>query len=179
MVDELYHLKFRADGFPDINYHFPDLEVNKAVLLSIDETFRETVEHWLFFPSIRKMGIDPASARKAAIRAGEYKTIDLTDVRNLAYRYYETKLLIDDATLVSQLAAWYKANGLTDALEKGEELSRLVTDSNPRTPEGEVSTYIKILNAVPESTARFQLESWKDVTLGTFRWRIVIIRISK
>ncbi len=177
IVHELFHLKFRADGFADVNYYFPDLEINKDVLLSIDNTFLQTVEHWMFFPAIRKMGIDPADHHKAALRAGEYKTIDRTDVRTLAYRYYDAKLLVNDANLVGQLTAWYKANGLTDATEKGEELARLVTSSNPRTPEDEISTYIKVLNAVPEISTRFQLDSWKEVMLGSFRWRIAVIRI--
>lgn len=177
VVHELFHLKLRANGFADINYYFPDLQINKDVLLGIDQTFLQTVEHWMFFPAIRKMGIDPAAHRKAVLRAGEYKTVDRTDLRTLAYRYYDAKLLVDDTSLVGQLTAWYKANGLTAAMEKGEQLATLVTDSNPKTPEDEISTYIKILNSVPENSAEFQLDSLREVMLGSFRWHIAIIRI--
>ena len=179
MVHELFHLKFRADGFPDINYYFPDLEINKNVLLSIDHTFLEVVERWMFFPAMRKMGVDPAAGYKVALRAGEYKTIDNTDMRTLVFRYYETKLLVDDPQLVGQLITWYKANGLTEALNEGEGLVRVVTSSNPKTPEEEVSTYIKVLNRVPGITAQFELESREEVMLGSFRWRIAVIRISR
>lgn len=177
IVHELFHLKFRADGFADINYYFPDLQISKDVLLSIDNTFLQTVEHWMFFPAIRKMGIDPAAHHKAALRAGEYKTIDRTDIRSLAYRYYDAKLLVDNANLVGQLTSWYKAKGLSEAIVKGEELVGLVTNSNPKTPEDEILTYVKVLNAVPEINAGFQLDSWNQVMLGSFKWRIAVIRI--
>lgn len=177
IVHELFHLKFRAAGYADVNYYFPDLSINKDVLLSIADTFLQTVEHWMFFPAIRKMGIDPTAHLKATLRAGEYRTIDRTDLRTLAYRYYDTTLLVDDANLVSQLSAWYKANGLTDAITKGEELVGLVTNSNPRTPEDEIATYVKILNAVPAISTRFELDSWREVLLGSFRWRVAVIRI--
>ncbi len=177
IVHELFHLKFRAAGFADVDYYFPDLTINKDVLLSIDNTFLQTVEHWMFLPAIRKMGIDPTAHHKAALRAGEYRTVDRTDLRTLAYRYYDTKLLVDDANLVSELSAWYKANGLTDAIAKGEELVGLVTDSNPGTPTDEISTYLKILNAVPGISTRFELDSWKEGLLGSFRWHVAVIRI--
>lgn len=177
IVHELFHLRFRAAGFADVSYYFPDLTINKDVLLSIANTFLQTVEHWMFFPAIREMGIDPTAHLKAALRAGEYRTIDRTDLRTLAYRYYDTKLLVDNANLVSQLSAWYKANGLTDAIAKGEELVGLVTNSNPRTPKDEIATYVKILNAVPGISTRFELDSWREVLLGSFRWHVAVIRI--
>lgn len=178
IVHELFHLKFRANGYVDLQYYFPDLQINDEILLSLDKTFLQTVEHYMFFPDIRKMGIDPTAHYKTAIKAGDYKNKDITNKRDMVYYYYNAKLLVNDNLIIRRLTSWYKSNGLSDELVMAEQLIALVKEVNPKTPEEEVLTYVKVLNAVGE-TAKFELSKYSDVMLGSFKSRRAVILIKQ
>lgn len=168
LVHELFHLKLKAEGFPVFIW---DGGKNLDPLRELNAYFVDSIEHRIFYPLIRKMGIDPTAHTKALIRAGEYQnSVPMT-------WYYTAKLLLDEPELIDEMSQWYEKNARSE-MTTAARLAGIVTAMNPQTPEDKVRTVISLLNAIPDTGARFEESQWGERSLGTFRERTVRINIS-
>jgi hypothetical protein len=176
IVHELFHLKFQADGFSRFRWILQG-RVNEEMVTFIHVTFMDATEHYMFFPAIRKMGIDPSANLKASIQAGDYMILNRGDVTASTAYYYRATLLVDDMKIIAELANWYEKNGLNDALQTGEELAATVKNLNPKTPEDLLSAQLKVLKAVPGLTDRYEFKGGSEETLGLFTRRLANITV--
>ena len=184
-VHELFHPKLRSEGFPVLVFELPQgnaTESNQLFLQWVSFHLRDPIEHWMFFPQMRKMNIDPdqelRSEFQEALRTGTFSGLKpATEREALALYYVKAALQLTDPAILSRVRAWYVQKGWKLPMERGEQLRRWVTEEAPRTPKDEISVFVRCINFLLDGTAKFELVSWDSLKLGTFSQVTVTIRI--
>ena len=179
VVHELFHLKLKADGFPATRYILAtniENKQNREFLAAVDLMLFETIEHWIFYPEMRAMGIDPSPELTAVAESGDYKTLDQNDFRKLALYYLRANLLIEDQAILSVMTEWYHDNQRA-ALGAAGRLMAIVKDSNPKTPKEEIVTYTKCYNFLFKGVSRLEEEKWTAETFGKTKINIAPLRL--
>ncbi|HSE88594.1 MAG TPA: hypothetical protein VLJ79_20410, partial [Candidatus Binatia bacterium] len=64
IVHELSHLRLRAAGFPTLE--FTGIEHN--ISQWIEDNLYDTVQHWIMYPDLRKLGYTPDAAKKRDVK---------------------------------------------------------------------------------------------------------------
>jgi hypothetical protein len=175
IVHELCHLKFRAAGFPTIK--FDGIEPN--VSQWIDEKLYDTVQHWVMYSYLRKLGYLPEAAAKReierAIAAGRF-TDEPLPPSEIIFRYMRAALESSDSLLIDRLSEWYLRRGWDAQLNKARRAVQLIQSANPTTGEKAVQALIEAANVVFDPYLRFELERWEATESGSVAHRQVVIR---
>ena len=185
IVHELFHLKLRAEGYPE-SWHFnmPDQENTddneRALSLVIRELYF-AIEHWIFYPEMRKMKIDPNVEFSAEFEQTRKKPgffyVARPPKQGGAFYYLKAALQFDDPKRLETVIKWYESNGWNESLELGQQLTKQVIDNNPGTPESAVTTFMDCLNLIYRGMFVFSFEGWKSQKKGNLDFKIAVIRM--
>jgi hypothetical protein len=186
IVHELYHLKLYADGYPVIRIEYPPrrpTEKQQARIRFLISEVYNTIEHWMFYPEMRKMGLVPdGSVRSTAelILEGDDQedTPGVTRGDMLALDYFEAALLLDDTQLFARLENQYNVKRWTEALQKGRDMAGIVSSSSPSTPEGAVRTLMRCLEILDRSGNGYELTRWETEKRGSHTLRRIYIKVA-
>jgi hypothetical protein len=137
LVHELFHLQFRAKGFPQRFQVSVSRNTNKQPVQQVAEELGSLIEHRLFYPQMRGMGFDPTRQYREGLEAllSEDKLYGPPAAAKRAVTYAEVSLLIQDPAITKRVEAWYARQGWTDQLRRGKRLVHYLATFNPDTPE--------------------------------------------
>lgn len=185
VVHELFHLKLFATGFPIIVYEvLPEAKTpaNLVFLTWIGFHLHDPILHWIFYPQMRQLGVDPdVELRQEFLQAlakGSFENLKpATQEEALALYYFKATLQLNDPKILARLADWYKREKWDAPLAMGKEMAEMVKRSSPRTPEQAIDVFVRCLNLLLKNSASFQISGWTSDQLGAHQQRIVVIRV--
>jgi hypothetical protein len=185
IVHELLHLKLRTEGFASLAFELPpgkNTESNRTYLQWIGFHLRDPIQHWIVYPRMRAMGLDPDPELKTefreAIRIGDFRgTNEITGKEARAMYYLKAALQIDDSPLLQQVSDWYQRKGWEDSLSIGREMTKLVLQAQPKSPSDEMRTFVKCANILLADTANFQFAGFQQILLGHHVQNVARIKV--
>jgi hypothetical protein len=172
IVHELSHLRLRAAGFPTIEFN----GIERNISQWIDENIYDTIQHWIMYPYLRKLGYSPDGARKREVEraiAENRFTDEPLPPSDIIFRYLRVALESSDSLLIDQFSEWYLRRGWDTQLKKARSLVQFIKDTNPATPEQAVHSVIEVANVLFEPYLTFQVERWGAKQMGVDRHVIV------
>jgi hypothetical protein len=179
VIHELMHLKLKSQGFPAV--YFASSSVSPEFLGWATLTIKDSIEHWIFYPEIRKMGFKPdpemAVDLRDAINHDRFQA-DLPPEsahHALAIYYFEAMLLIDDECLKKDTTEWYRRKEWVSEMKLGQAMANIVLERRPDTPEEETSTFVDCLNLLLDGKVAFDKGSWSNLQRGNVSIRSVLI----
>lgn len=172
VVHELWHLKLKLSGFPlGIRYRFPEgrgTDANKQYMQWIGLHLRDPIEHYIFYPKMRKMGIEPDRELKGelldAMKNDRFPNLVPGPNEGTARALYFLKARLQlepDRVLLAKLSAWYTKQGWEADRVVGERIAGYVTQSSLDTEEQEINVFLRCINDLLKSSARFVLHDWE------------------
>jgi len=182
IIHELFHFKLRAVGYPTLLWKFPpswNTETNRNALTQLAMQLHDPVLHYIFYPQIRGMGLDPFIQRTPAERALKDKEfLARMDTGAVALFYFKIRLETGrEEPLLRRLESAFEGTPNSAGVELGKRLSRLVVDANPKTPEDDARTFVSCLNVFYEGRFHFKQHPFTTRQLGNFTERIAVIEI--
>jgi hypothetical protein len=184
ILHELMHINQWIHGFPkEVEFRYGTL-MSQATIARlrwvINPFFFDAIDHFVFFPRMRRMGVDPYATSRPLIREAvglgrpPTEIIELAkanEVESQAIWIFKVALEADDPAVVTAIE---KTPGLNnEALRIGKALARIVTSRNPQTPEDVASTRIAALNCLLGKVGSFSFSGWTDIKKG----RIVVRKL--
>jgi hypothetical protein len=164
IAHELLHLQMASDGYAySIEPRFSAASItpeNLALFRRTAEVVHNGVLHWMLFPKLRSMGLNPSKefgeelAQTFFIRAGAADTMTQQD---LALNFFKASVEIDDPEIPEKLAARYVASGWQGPLDTGRALAEIVTNSRPDSPQRELDLFLVCMNRLFKDTAAFSV----------------------
>lgn len=188
LAHELMHLMLRSEGYADVLHLMPDgsaptgiaaLELNSALLL-----IRDPIEHWIFAPRLKKLGLNPdqynVERMRGFLKDGQFRGLaPATEDSMRAVFYYEAVLVLDhDPDLLQQIKDRYERNGWLKEREIGESMAAVVLQAQPSSPEEEISCYVACCNLIFAGKVHFAVTGWDTREMGSFKQRLVYIATS-
>ena len=158
IVYELYHLKLRAAGFPRTEFKGIERDLSRWV----DENLYDTIQHWIIYPHLRKLGYSPDASKKRDVERviSENKfTDEPLPPSDIISRYFRVALELGDPLLIDQFTKWYLRRGWDAQLKKARSLVQFIKDTNPTTAEQAVQSVIEVANILFEPYLTFQVEN--------------------
>lgn len=134
IVHELSHLRLRAAGFPTTEFSGIEADISRW----IHENLYETIQHWIMYPHLRKLGYSPDAAKKRDVERviSENKFSDEPlPPSDIISRYVRVALEANDPLLIDQFGQWYLRRGWATHLKKARNLVQFVKNTNPVTAE--------------------------------------------
>jgi hypothetical protein len=133
IAHELFHLKLIAEGFPFYSFQ-PPPDVDQTMFMFAAGALTDVLEHRLFFPQMRSMGLDPTTKQRRDLELIMHQ--DDKGWNNPIYaaiHYLEHALQDNNDALVEKIDGWYRRRGWTQALDLGKKMKALILLHNPRT----------------------------------------------
>lgn len=160
VVHELFHLQLRALGFPqDFAITVPP-SIDGNILQLAARDISAMLEHRLFYPKMRQMGLDPTKAYRDEVEnhiAHERPPSYSSRYPQLLVIDYATVLLvINDPPLTRRMRMWYAQHGWQDALRRGRNLANYILRLNPDTPPKMRTALSESLKTVFNDTIEIQ-----------------------
>lgn len=187
IVHELYHLKLYAEGYPVIRIEYPadwNEEKEQARVRFIIAQLYDTIEHRIFYPRMREMGLAPDDTLKRNVELtlrGEAEEEDvpgLTRRDALAIEYFKAALLMEDEPLLERLTNHYRGRRWDEALNIGSGMAELVKRAQPSTPDGAVTTLLRCLAVIERSVNAYELYGWETEKIGQHDRRRVYLKVT-
>jgi len=180
IVHELFHLKMKAEGYPLIRIDPEAVSPEEYQFLL--ETVRlvfDPIEHRLFDPKIRAMGLDPDAEIEEHFRAAEPRP----DARGYT-NYYQRAITMMRVVLecspqtALRIERSYKFHGWDSALNTGRDMAALVAAVKQYSPDDELVIYIKCLNRLLGDRADIRRLGWEDERHGQVVYRVALLRVT-
>lgn len=171
IVHELFHHKYGTATFEFRFYAGWGSTSDVAFVQFLLDHVYSSIQHWMFFPEIRGMGLNPDGEVRFGIEKlleWDKFTADVAGVRPLEARaaiYFKAAMNIDDPALLARFARWYESKGWGEALAVAGRLIRVVREARPKTIEEAARVFVRCL-------AHFQREDAKFVFAGRTAKRI-------
>jgi hypothetical protein len=129
LAHELYHLKFRKQGYPRyVPGSFGNFEINPEAFGLLVSEVRDSIQHVIFFPEIRKLGLDPTLNLRAiyrqALRRGDIEKIPIPQLRAIVYM--RVALEAGDPALLTETEKVYRKADWGESINLGRELITIV-----------------------------------------------------
>ncbi len=184
---ELMHLALRAEGYPLVIHKLPGgAEPTGAVAVDLNRNLlliRDPVEHWIFAPRMKKLGVNPnqdgIERMEAFLKDGEFKGISpaFRLYMHTVYFFQAVLMLVDDPDLLRQIRARYVSNGWQRESELGQTMADVVLTSKPSTPEEEVAAYVACSNLILRKV-HLSVSKWTERQLGSFSEKIAVVDLA-
>jgi hypothetical protein len=162
IAHELLHLQMVSEGYAySIEPRFSSGSVtpeNLALFRRTAEVVHNGVLHWMFYPKLRSMGMNPSEefgrqlAETFFIRAAAADAMTEQDLS-----FFKASVEIDDPEIPERLAAHYLASGWQGPLDTARAMTEPVTTGRPDSPQREVDVFIACMNRLFEETAVFSV----------------------
>ncbi len=184
---ELMHLALRAEGYPNVVHKLPGggepagalaRDLSRNLLL-----IRDPIEHWIFAPRMKKLGIDPnqdgIERMHAFLKEGDFRGIsaDLRLYMRTVYFFQAVLILVDDPDLLQLIRYRYQRNGWQRESELGQKMADVVLTKKPSTPEEEVACYVACSNLILRKV-QLSVSKWTERRLGTFTENVAVIDLA-
>ena len=177
VLHELLHINQWAHGFPrDVGFSYGSLRSQAAITRLkpvIGPFFFDTIDHFVFFPRMRRMGVDPYATARLLLREEivldrlPTEIVELAkanEIESHAIWTFKVALEADDPNIVT---ASEESRGLNnEGLRIGKALAQIVTARNPQTPDEVASTRIAALNCLLGKQGRFSFSGWTEKKKG-------------
>jgi hypothetical protein len=164
IAHELLHLQMVSEGFAySIEPRFSSGSVtpeNLALFRRTAEVVHNGVLHWMFYPKLRSMGMNPSEEFGGQLAETFFiKTAaaDAMTERDLALNFFKASVEIDDPEIPERLAAHYLASGWQEPLDTGRTMAESVTNGRPDSPQREVDVFLACMNRLFNETAAFSV----------------------
>jgi len=185
IVHELYHFILRAQGYPVLQWLFPqdmDTGANRAAFKQLNMQLHDPILHYIFYGEVRAWGINPGETfEKRTIQALEDNTL-ATTLTNMgkeavALYYFKIRLEINNPMLFQRLVELLERKQKQSGIKFGKKLTQIVLNANPQSPEADIKTLIDCLNTFYEGTLHFKQHPWKSRQLGMHTQQLAPIEI--
>ena len=185
IVHELFHLKLKTKGFPIIAWKFPPGQKTPSNIEFVSwlrKFVMDPLQHYIFYPEMRELGIMPDSFEKAefeqAILDNNFKGINEAS-KNLTITLYYLKALLEftDHDLLVRIGSWYEKNGWHSQLKLGKEFYEKVIESKPINPQNISTVFLQIINSLCQDSAYFEFQELGSRTMGAFKEPLVVIKV--
>lgn len=183
IAHELFHLKLKKEGFAKSYLFLPSEKLSETEEIRLTkhvyQLLRQPILHFIFYPEMKKLGLIPNINIEEQIRKeiSEDRFINKIDYFEINVLYYLKYLLeINDDLLLSKINTIYGKQNLTNELNMGQELANIIIESNPKTPEEEVNTFIKCINQLYNNKYKF---SFQEIIATENGDTIALIKVKK
>src|SRR5262249_51731259 len=149
--------------------------------------FRRTAEvvhngvlHWMFYPKLRSMGMNPSEefggqlAETFFTRTGVASAMTEQD---LALNFFKASVEIDNPEILERLAAHYMASGWQAPLDTGRDMADSVPNGQPDSPQREVDVFLDCMNRLFKETAAFSVLGQRTVPRGAVHVFMVTVSV--
>ena len=186
IAHELLHLQMVSEGFVySIEPRFSSASVtaeNLALFRRTAEVVHNGVLHWMFYPKLRSMGMNPSEefggqlAETFFVKAA---AADAMTEQDLALNFFKASLEIDDPEIPERLAAHYLASGWQRSLDTGRAMAESVTNSRPDSPQRELDVFLACMNRLFEETAAFSVLGQRTQPRGAIQVLTVTVSVGR
>jgi hypothetical protein len=163
IAHELLHLQMVTEGFAySIEPRFSSGSVtseNLALFRRNAEVVHNGILHWMFYPKLRSMGLNPSeefSGQLDAFFLGSAAPDAMTK-QGLALNFFKASIEVDDAKLQEQLADHYLARGWEGPLNSARAMAETVTNNRPDSPQREMDVFLECMNSLFKESVRFSV----------------------
>lgn len=185
VVHELYHFRLRQEGYPVLEWrmplamHTPD---NVAAFDQLREQLYDPILHRVFYPRIRRWGINPGESYEDRTRTGLSDgllpaTFSSMNAEAIALYYFKLRLEAEDRSLLKTATAIITDMGKQDGISLGLTLTSLVENSALSSPQEAIAVFISCLNTFYANQFRFSGHSWRSQMLGRHVQQIAPVEI--
>lgn len=172
-----------GEGSPTISFTLPaaTTEYQQERILWMERQLRGAIQHWMFYPQMRKMGLKPDRDLNAEVQQASASSLlkDLTVDKTkfeLPVLYARIWLESQDSKLKDQYIKWSESKMDKPSIERARKMIEHVNQTQPRTPGEEVEVFLHCLNYLYEGTGSFVAETWGYKPKGGFRLRTTTFR---
>jgi hypothetical protein len=188
LAHELMHLALKSEGYAVVMHLMPDgsaptgvaaRELNSALLM-----IRDPIEHWIFAPRLKELGLNPdqynVDRMRGFLKDGRFPGLRPSTADSMrAVFYYEAVLVLDhDPDLLQQIKERYDKNGWKKDQEVGESMAAVVLRTKPSSPEEEVACYVACCNLIFSGKVHFAIARWDARQMGSYKERIAYVATS-
>jgi hypothetical protein len=185
LVHELFHLKLRFEGFPSVYVpaSAPNVRLDQKSLLFVKDFFKnvnDVMLHTIFFPEMRKMGLNPSSKFNTFLRSAMEKgDVDKTaEFVPRTFLYYMALMECDDRDLISKLENRFRNNRWEDSIAEGKRLAQQTKAAPPKTPQDLINSSVSLMNELMKGRGSFRFLQWgQDVKKGRLSERTAVILV--
>jgi hypothetical protein len=161
IAHELLHLQMVSEGFaysiePRFNAGSVTPE-NLALFRRTAEVVHNGVLHWMFYPKLRSMGMNPSEEFSGQLTETFFVRAATLTEQDLALDFFKASVEIDNPEIPERLAANYLARGWQGPLDTGRAMAELVTTSRPDSPQRELDVFLACMNRLFKETAAFSV----------------------
>jgi hypothetical protein len=186
IAHELLHLQMVSEGFVySIEPRFSSASVtaeNLALFRRTAEVVHNGVLHWMFYPKLRSMGMNPSEEFGGQLAETFFVKASAADAmteQDLALNFFKASLEIDDPEIPERLAAHYLANGWQRSLDTGRAMAESVTNSRPDSPQRELDVFLACMNRLFKETAAFSVLGQRTQLRGAIQVLTVTVSVGR
>lgn len=183
IVHELFHLKYQYATIEFVPYDGWGTPDNEAYIQFILTHLYSSIQHWMFFPKMLKMGLNPETEVREGfeqlIRQNylpDFKGMHTGEIRTLLY--FKAVMNINDRTMLARINQWYKNNGWNAELNVGRQLERIITKAKPQTVDDAVRVFVKCLEYIQRPNAHFKFRERTVKRIGGLNVPWVIVDVT-
>ena len=176
IAHELLHLQMVSEGFAySIEPRFSSASFtreNFALFRRTAEVVHNGVLHWMFYPKLRSMGMNPSEELGRQLAEAFFirtAAADAMTERDLALNFFKASVEIDDPEIQERLAAHYLASGWQGPLDTGRAMAESVTNGRPDSPQREVDVFLACMNRLFKETVAFSVLGQTTQPRGAIR----------
>src|SRR5688572_11317336 len=184
IAHELLHLQMVSEGFAySIEPRFSAGSVtpeNLALFRQTAEVVHNGVLHWMFYPKLRSMGMNPSEEFGRQLAETFFTGAAAGDAmteQDLALNFFKASIETDDPVILERLAAHYLRSGWQGPLDTGRAMAELVTNSRPDSPQREVDVFLACMNRLFKETVAFSVLGQTTQPRGAVQVFVVTISV--
>jgi len=180
VAHELLHLRLRVNNYPTFLFS-PTVQTAKGRAADVEQStvndLLSLIEHRVFKSEMERLGLNKLldlagdTAKDSRRRRGE------PDGQSDSINYARAILEYPNQKDIDEVAAIYKENKWTRALESGKLIAGFISESNPQTPAAVEAVFLKCVMELyqPPSTHTFKLtvdpqnKFFRRMLIGTAR----------
>ena len=186
IVHELYHFILRDQGYPVLKWLIPNymnIETNRAALHQLAEQLHDPILHYIFYSEVRAWGINPGETfekrTKQSLKDNTLANIFTNmDKEAIGLYYYKIRLEVNDPALFHRLVALLERKQKQPGIEFGKQLTQIVINANPQSPEADIQALVDCLNILYEGKFRFEQHPWAYRQLGKHTQQVAPIEMA-
>lgn len=174
MAHELWHLLLKAKGYPSFTLHI-DAALDNEVVFNTHSAVKEYALHYLFFPEIERLGLDP----RANVTSWMKNVCDNGKVAGLAPKmlrvvtYLRALLESNDQQIVARMRAAYESNAWGHEVELATRAWQTIRNGDLRTPQGYIAICRTVVNDLFRGVCFFSEPQTTSVRKGNVEERFV------
>src|SRR6185369_11156274 len=155
---------------------------NLALFRRTAEVVHNGVLHWMFYPKLRSMGMNPSEEFSGQLADAFFigpAAADAMTKQGLALNFFKASVEIDDAEMQERLAAHYLSSRWQEPLDTGRAMAESVIDTRPDSPQREVDVFLACMNRLFKDTVAFSVLGQSTRTRGAIQVVTVTVLVGE